>query len=117
MLDLLYTCLLLCNDIITEQKQQPLPSLVLLFGWNVQGEKNDPMSSGVMEASLSSRGKCSGEEGGGAEGGYFWLSVSLSKSGHQAKHADGGEGRGGRVFGERKKRDRSPFGLAHCQFH
>lgn len=56
MLEILYTCLLLCNDIITEQKQQPLPSLVLLIGWNVQGEKNDPMSSGVMEASpLSQR--------------------------------------------------------------
>lgn len=26
------------------------------------------------------------------ESGYFWLSVSLSKSGHQAKHADGGGG-------------------------
>lgn len=54
MLDVLYTRLLLCNDIITEQKLQPLPSLVLLFGWNVQGEKNDPMSSRVMEASLLS---------------------------------------------------------------
>lgn len=37
-------------------------------------------------------------EGGGAvgENGYFWLSVSLSKSGHGAKHADGERGRGWR---------------------
>lgn len=100
MLDILYTCLLLCNDIITEQTQQPLPSLVL-FGWNVQGGKNDPMSSGVMEASLlSQRDMFRGGRvvGGGGGGGYFWLSVSLSKSGHRAKHADGGEGRGGRLL-------------------
>lgn len=100
MLDILYTCLLLCNDIITEQKQQPLPSLVLLFGWNVQGGKNDPMSSGVMEASLLSQRDMfrGGREVAVGGSGYFWLSVSLSKSGHRAKHADGGEGRGGRLL-------------------
>lgn len=68
MLDILYTCLLLCNDIITEQNRQPLPSLVLLFGWNVQGGKNDPMSSGVMEASLlSQRDMFRGGRGAGGE--------------------------------------------------
>lgn len=116
MLDILYTCLLLCNDIITEQEQQPLPSLVLLFDWNVQGEKNDPMSSAVMEASLfSQRDMFRGREGW--ESGYFWLSVSLSKSGHRAKHADGGEREGREGFGEREERERNPFGLACCQFH
>ncbi len=74
------------------------------------------MSSGVMEASLlSQRDMFGGGRGGGS--GYFWLSVSLSKSGHRAKHADGGEGRGGEASVERKKRDRNPFGLAHCQLH
>lgn len=66
MLAILYTCLLLCNDIITEQEQRPLPSLVFLSGWNVQGEKNDLVSSGVMEASLlSQRDMFKG--GGGAD--------------------------------------------------
>lgn len=117
MRDILYTCLLLCNDIITEEKRQPLPSLVLLFGWNVQGEKNDPMSSGVMEASLLSQRDMFRSGRGGGLSGYFWLSVSLSKSGQQAKHADEGEGRGGGFCRERGKRDRNPFGLAHCQLH
>lgn len=45
------------------------------------------------------RGICSGEGGVWRGGGYFWLSVSLSKSGHQAKHADGGEGRGAKRVG------------------
>lgn len=76
------------------------------------------MSSAVMEASLfSQRDMFKGGRGGG-ESGYFWLSVSLSKSGRRAKHADGGEGRGGRLLErEREERDRNPFGLARCQFH
>lgn len=48
--------------------------------------------------------------GGGRESGYFWLRVSLSKSGHRAKHADGGRREGGRrrffssfFLGERQK--------------
>lgn len=105
MRDILYTCLLLCNDIITEEKRQPLPSLVLLFGWNVQGEKNDPMSSGVMEASLLSQRDMFRSGRGGGLSGYFWLSVSLSKSGQQAKHADEGEGRGGGFCREREGRE------------
>lgn len=54
------------------------------------------MSSGVMEASLLSQRDMF--RGGRGESGYFWLSVSLSKSGHRAKHADGGEGRGARIL-------------------
>lgn len=81
---------LLGHDIITEPKWQRLPSLVS-SGWNVQEVKNDPTSLEVLEASLSSRWDVWRS---GRGGGYFWWSVSLSKSGRQAKYADGGEGRG-----------------------
>lgn len=40
-------------------------------------------------------------------GGYFWSTVSLSKSGRRAKHADGGRGRGreGVFFGEGERKE------------
>lgn len=65
MLDVLY--LLLCNDIITEQERQPLPCLVLLFGWNVQvgggGEKSSNVIRSDGSFSVEPLGYVQGREG------------------------------------------------------